>query len=305
MPEAGQYMIPAAEAGQSLERWLSQSLKRPHLLIRRWIQQGLVQVDGQPGKASRYLLPGQSVSWQSPPLQPHPAQPEHLRLPIVYQDADLIVVNKPAGMASHPGPGWWQGSCVNALLGAFTDWPGIQGVAGPGIVHRLDRDTSGLLLFARSEAGHQGLLQAMQQRRIQRQYLAWVVGSPRATTGSLDWPLRRSLVNSQHMEVCPPGFQGLSARTHYTVLHSDLQHEVDKALLQLQLETGRTHQIRVHLAALGHPVWGDSRYGQASDGMKLHAFQLDFVHPLTGQHLKFKLLPNWHAAFRVQPFIRD
>ncbi|MBF2053334.1 MAG: RluA family pseudouridine synthase [Candidatus Sericytochromatia bacterium] len=297
-PDTPCHLITPAEAGQSLLRWLSGHLQMPHPRLRDWIRQGAVTVDGQPGKAGRHLQPGQRVCWQAPPLQPHAAQPQNLPLPIVYADRDLIVVNKPAGMASHPGPGWWQGSCVNALLGAFSDWPGIKGVAGPGIVHRLDRDTSGLLLFARSDTGQQGLLQALQARQIQRRYLAWVVGQPPAMADSLSWPLRRSPERPQQMEICPPGAQGLSARTHYRVL---LQ-QTDKTLLQLQLESGRTHQIRVHLAALGCPVWGDPLYGlasQASEGLKLHAYSLVFAHPCHAEKLHFEVQPNWSGEFAV------
>lgn len=292
------HLITPAEAGQSLLRWLSGHLQIPHPRLRDWIQQGAVTVDGQPGKAGRHLQAGQRVCWQVPPLQPHAAQAENLPLPIVYHDADLIVVNKPAGMASHPGPGWWQGSCVNALLGAFSDWPGIKGVAGPGIVHRLDRDTSGLLLFARSDSGQQGLLQALQARQIQRRYLAWVLGQPPAVAGSLNWPLRRSAERPQQMEICPPGAKGLSARTHYRVL----QQQADKALLQLQLDSGRTHQIRVHLAALGCPVWGDPLYGlaeQSDEGLKLHAYSLAFAQPCNAEWLSFKVLPDWSGVFAV------
>ena len=267
----------------SLERYLAAELGLDYLEVRRWIKAGHVSVDGQPAKASRHLRPGQRIEVEPPPPRPHAAGAEALPLPIRYLDADLVVVAKPAGMASHPGPGWWRGSCVNALLHAIPDWPGIGGVAGPGIVHRLDRDTSGLLIFARSGAAHQGLLTAMRERRIARKYLAWVTGSLTGS-GTLDAPLARDPADSRRMAVQP---QGKPALTHYRAMLTG----PERSLLLLQLETGRQHQIRVHLADIGHPVWGDQVYGtvEGAQGslMALHAGFLAFAHPISGERLSF------------------
>ncbi len=286
MTASQQWQVAPEEAQQPLEQFLAQKLNLDYLKLRKWIQAGHVSVDGQPGKASRWVQPGQKIVVFSPPPVPHAAQPQVLPLPIRYQDADLVVVAKPAGMASHPGPGWWQGSCVNALLSAIQDWPGVGGVAGPGIVHRLDRDTTGLLIFAKTDKAHQALLQASQKRQIKRQYLAWVTGSLRGQ-GHIDRPLARNPADPQKMQVDP---KGKAALTHFQVLQSNPQG----SFLRLELETGRTHQIRVHLASLGHPVWGDAVYGQAGPFLALHAWQLRFKHPVSDQWLELsEPLPSY------------
>lgn len=280
------------ESGQepiSLQRFLAEKLARDHRLIRQWIEAGQVKVDGQLVKATRRIASGQRITIDPPKPSPHPAQPENLPLPIRYSDADLVVVAKPAGMASHPGPGWWHGSCVNALLYAIADWPGIGGVAGPGIVHRLDRDTSGLLIFARSESAHRKLLDDLQAHRIRRRYLAWVVGEL-AGEGSIDLPLGRDPDAPQRMAIRTDGKPAL---THYRVLSS----QGGQSLLELELATGRQHQIRVHLAQLGHPIWGDPVYGVAAAFMALHAAELEFNHPISGEALSFREPPP--AAWRV------
>ena len=278
-------IVGAGQSDRSLEALLAEILKLPHLTVRAWIQAGHVRLDQERTRPGRRPRCGQRISVIPPPLQPHPAQPQALELPIHYQDQALIVVHKPAGMATHPGPGWWQGSCVNALLHALSDWPGVGGVAGPGIVHRLDRDTSGLLLFARNDFSHRALLAALQARQIERGYLAWVEGEL-SGEGLIDQPLGR---DPQHPQQVIVTAFGKPARTHYRVL---AQHK-GRSLLELKLETGRTHQIRVHLACSGHPVCGDPRYGQAGSYMSLHAWQLHLIHPDSGQPLTFRCVPPW------------
>jgi 23S rRNA pseudouridine1911/1915/1917 synthase len=274
---------PEAEA-LSLQRFVAAALDLDPRRAASWIRAGCVRVDGRPGKAGRHLRPGQLVEIDPPPLQPHAAEPQDLPLPIRHLDADLIVVAKPGGMATHPGPGWWRGSCVNALLHAITDWPGIGGVAGPGIVHRLDRDTSGLLVFARSEAAHQALLQAARDHRLEREYLA-VVRGLMTDAGSIDAPLGRDEAEPAKVVIRPDGKRAL---THYQVLRGWTDTDGQAlSLLRLRLETGRNHQIRVHLASLGHPIWGDPVYGQAGPFMALHAERLSFIHPISGERLDF------------------
>ncbi|MEB3196316.1 MAG: RluA family pseudouridine synthase [Candidatus Sericytochromatia bacterium] len=212
-------------------------------------------------------------------LRPHAAVPQPLELPVRYLDDDLVVVVKPAGMATHPGPGWWQGSCVNALLFHIPTWPGVGGVAGPGIVHRLDVETSGLLLFARSQRAHRPLLETVAQRRMRRGYLAWVEGQV-DDAGWVEAPLGRDDHDTQRVVVRS---DGKAALTHYAPL---CQRE-GRSLLRLQLETGRTHQIRVHMAHRGWPVVGDRRYGTAGPVMALHAGFLALAHPITGEPLQW------------------
>lgn len=290
-----QLIIPEQQAPQSLERYLAEQLQIDYLLARSWIREAYVLVDGAPGKASRYLKAGQVLNITPPLPKPHPAEPEDLDLPIVYADAHLVVVNKPAGMASHPGPGWWHGSCVNALL-YLLSWPGIKGIAGPGIVHRLDRDTSGLMVFARSQMAHQALLKAMEQRLIKREYLAWVSGCL-SGSGRIDAPLGR---DPQAPERVIVKADGKTALTDYQVLQS----HPERSLVKLKLRTGRTHQIRVHLQHLGHPIIGDPVYGldpdsnkQAEIGLALHAYRLSFEHPVSAEALCFETRPTHWGTF--------
>lgn len=274
------YVVPADATPQALERFVAAELGTvDYLTVRTWVQDGRVLVDGQPGKASRYVQPGQHIAVSPPPPTPHEAVPEALPLPIRFADDHLVVVAKPAGMATHPGPGWWRGSCVNALLHAIPDWPGVGGVAGPGIVHRLDRDTTGILVFAKTDAAHKALLAIARDRTWARYYLAWVTGRLDGE-GTIDQPLGRSDDDPQKVCVRP---DGKAAVTHWRSLAS-----IDeRSLIALKLDTGRNHQIRVHLAAIGHPVVGDATYGTAGEAMLLHAVHLAWTHPITGAALTF------------------
>lgn len=281
MPQT--FTIPADVTPQSLETFVGAQLGVDRLEVRKWVQAGLVTVDGQPGKASRYVQPGQAIAVEPPPPTPHEAEPQDLPLPIRHQDAHLVVVAKPAGMATHPGPGWWKGSCVNALLYAVPEWPGVGGVAGPGIVHRLDRDTSGLLVFAKTDVAHQALLKAVAERGFDREYLAWVEGRLEGE-GTIDAPLERDPDEPQKVAVRP---EGKRAVTHWKAVETGDQ----RSLLAVTLETGRNHQIRVHMAHIGHPVVGDPVYGHGGPFMALHAWRLGFTHPVTGEKLQFEEAP--------------
>lgn len=286
------FVAPPCDPPLSLEAFVAARVEDVSLhVIRGWIRDGSVLVDGEKAKATRWLRPDQVIEVFVPPPAPHEAQPEDLPLPIRYEDDHLVVVSKPAGMATHPGPGWWKGSCVNALLFAIRDWPGIGGVAGPGIVHRLDRDTSGLLVFAKSKAAHQSLLKAVGERQFEREYLAWVEGRLEGG-GTLTFPLARDPAEPSRVAVLE---SGKAAITHYESLQSDDA----RSLVRLRLETGRTHQIRVHLQHIGHPIWGDEVYGTPRGGMALHAARLAFSHPITGDRLEFvDDLPDTWLALR-------
>lgn len=290
MRERREFRVPPDVVPQALETFVASRLEDiDRLVVRDWAKQGRVLVDGLPGKSSRYVQPGQRIEVNPPPLTPHEAEPQDLKLPIRYEDAHLVVVAKPAGMATHPGPGWWKGSCVNALLYAIRDWPGISGVAGPGIVHRLDRDTTGLLIFAKSQRAHQALLDACRNQQVRREYLAWVEGRI-AGLGNIDAPLGRDEVQSEKVVVRK---DGKPAVTHWeAIAPAD-----DRSLLRIRLETGRNHQIRAHMASIGHPVWGDPLYGNAGAFLALHAWKLAFEHPLTGESLEFTEPPPaaWEA----------
>jgi 23S rRNA pseudouridine1911/1915/1917 synthase len=222
--------------------------------------------------------------------------PQDIALEIVYEDDDLIVVDKPAGMVVHPAAGNFDGTLVNALLHHCAGrLSGIGGVARPGIVHRIDKDTSGLLVAAKTDAAHEGLSAQFAAHSIDRRYKAIVAGIPNPTSGTVDAPLARSSANRQKMAIVEEG-RGKRAVTHYRLV-TPLR---DSALIECRLETGRTHQVRVHMTSIGHPLLGDPAYGRMKsmhrDVLKrldfkrqaLHAAELGFVHPVSKENLSFK-----------------
>jgi 23S rRNA pseudouridine1911/1915/1917 synthase len=262
------------------------------------IAAGGVLVDGRAARPSLRLKAGQSVSVRLP--APRPAEPaaEDIPITVVHEDRHLLVVDKPAGLVVHPGAGRASGTLVNALLHRVRDLSGIGGVLRPGIVHRLDRGTSGLLVVAKDDATHLALSRQFSGRTVEKEYLAVVLGVPRAREGAIDAPIGRDPVHRQRMSVRAP--RGRTARSTYRVVEA-----LDgAALLRVRIATGRTHQIRVHLAALGHPVAGDATYGgrrspasrrpearaalEALARPALHAARLAFTHPATGERLSFE-----------------
>lgn len=253
--------------------------------IQGLIRAGLVTVDGQPQKASSRLQPGQRIVVEIPPPPEVELKPERIPLEIVYEDQDLLVLNKPPGLAVHPGAGRSSGTLVNALL-AYD--PGIAGVGSPlrpGIVHRLDRDTSGLLVVARNEVSYLKLFAQMKERRITRTYLALVHGDLPRDAGTIEAPIGRHPAFRRKMAVVPGG---RPAVTHYRALERFGEY----TLVEVSLETGRTHQIRVHFAHIGHPVVGDPVYGRRQNpfGLRrqaLHAYKLSLDHPRTGRRMEF------------------
>jgi 23S rRNA pseudouridine1911/1915/1917 synthase len=226
--------------------------------------------------------------------------PEALPLEVLYEDADFLVVVKPAGMVVHPGPGHHRGTLVHALLGRGGSWSTLGGQARPGIVHRLDRGTSGLILAARTDLAHRALAAQLADRTLSRTYLAVVKGVLRSDRGELEGPIGRHPQRRQRMAVVEGG---RFARTRYEVVERLRGH----TLLRLDLDTGRTHQIRVHLAALGHPVLGDEQYGSRRPGDPerplLHAWRLRLRHPSSDHKLEFEAPPppdfsHWLESLR-------
>lgn len=264
--------------------------------VRRWIEEGHVDLNGErPSKAGVRLRPGDRVRVTPPPIEAASAQPEAIPLDVVYEDDALIVLNKAKGMVVHPAPGHASGTLVNALLHHIPTLEGIGGVRRPGIVHRLDKDTSGLMVVAKTERAHRRLVQALKAREVRRIYIALAHGNLVEERGSIDAPIGRHPVDRKRMAVLEQG--GREAITHFTVLERLGAY----TLLELALETGRTHQIRVHLAHIGHPVVGDPKYGRRrpelfEDGQALHAAHLSFSHPISGRPLTFSTRPP-------QPFI--
>lgn len=280
------------EAGQRLDRFLVQ---RQPAISRNVIQQaitgGAVLVNGKTSKSGYTLRSGDNIqiSGVTPYQETSKAHPTPIPLDVIYEDEDLLVVNKPAGLVVHPAPGHTDDTLVNALLAYLPSLQTEDEQARPGIVHRLDKDTSGLLLVAKTPRAHKALVEQMKHHEIIKRYLALVEGNVSLEQGSIDAPIGRDPRHRQQMAITVVGSR--EARTHFRVLQRFSRH----TLLQLQLETGRTHQIRLHLKAIGHPVVGDLMYGSGNVLKRtplkrqfLHAYQLQLLHPVTGQQLEFE-----------------
>ncbi len=278
-------------AGMRLDRFLvgaQQELSRTRL--QALIDEGQVSVDGKPARSSYRLRGSERIAIVIPPPAPTGVGAEDLPLDIRYEDADLIVVNKAQGMATHPAPGTACGTLVNALLARTADLSGIGGELRPGIVHRLDKDTSGLLVVAKNDKAHRNLQAQIQARTARREYLAIAHGRFKSHEGTIDAAIGRHPKDRIRMAIVPSGRRAV---THFAVLE-ELR---EATYLELRLETGRTHQIRVHLAHLGHPIVGDPVYGASRPspirvpGQLLHAWKLSFDHPRTGERMAFQADP--------------
>ena len=270
--------------------------------IKTLIADGAVTVSGRvAGNTSAKIAGGEQFAIALPPLAPLDAEAQDIPLDVVFEDEHLIVVNKPAGLVVHPAAGNLDGTLVNALLHHCAGrLSGINGTLRPGIVHRIDKDTSGLLVVAKSDAAHEGLARQFADHSIERTYLAVCSGHPRPAEGTISARLGRSDANRKKMAVLPDtANRGKHAVTHYRTL-KPLR---DCALIECKLETGRTHQVRVHLASIGHPLLGDPVYGRDPKALRpllqelgfarqaLHAASLGFVHPVTGKRLAFAAKP--------------
>jgi len=299
--------IPADLAGQRLDRALSALLPDyTRSRAQEAIRGGAVSVDGKAAKPSLLVEEGQRIEVRPPaaaPASPHvPADVPPLD--VVYEDDDLLVVNKAPGVVVHPAPGHAAGTLVDALLAHVPGLDAGDDPTRPGIVHRLDKDTSGLLVVAKTGRAHAALSEQMREHRMVKRYLALVEGHMPVPEGAIEAPIGRDERQRQRMGLVSVGRGGREARTRFRVL----REARGRSLLDLQLETGRTHQIRVHLAAVHHPVVGDETYGQPRPPkpprMVLHAARLEFTHPITGEWVAFEApLPPDLAAFleRWQP----
>ncbi len=291
-------MIGKEHSGRRLDQYLSECEDVSRSAAQKWIEDGCVLVGGKRVSKSYKLQEGDEVTLSRPEAVAMEAKAENLPLEIVYQDDHLAVVNKPKGMVVHPAPGNPDGTLVNALLYHLDNLSGINGVIRPGIVHRIDKNTSGLLMVAKEDKAHIGLAEQIKEHSFQRKYRAIVVGNLKEDEGTVNKPIDRHPVNRQKMAVVQGGREAV---THYKVL----ERFGAFTYVELTLETGRTHQIRVHMASLCHPVMGDTLYGGGrSDFEKknakilqeqcLHACHIGFEHPITGQHLSFDApLPDY------------
>jgi len=282
------FEVEEDDSGARLDVFLSREigeLTRSH--IQKLIVERLVTVNGSTARSSYKLKPGDLVDLRIPEPQGLELRAEPIPLDIYFEDFDVIVINKPRGMVVHPATGNFSGTLVNALLYHCRDLSGINGVLRPGIVHRLDKDTSGLIAVAKNDNAHAGLAVQLKDRTVTRRYLALVHGRVKEQSGIIDAPIGRHPADRKKMAVVQKNAK--HAVTKYRVL----KRYKGYTYLELTLETGRTHQIRVHLSYIGHPVVGDLKYGPSCPhfglkGQFLHAEVLGFIHPSTGKYLEFK-----------------
>ncbi|MFF2445918.1 RluA family pseudouridine synthase [Neobacillus sp. NPDC058068] len=253
--------------------------------VQQWIKYGHILVNGQTVKTNYKCSVNDQIEITIPDPEELDVVPEELNLEIYYEDKDVLVVNKPRGMVVHPAPGHMTGTLVNGLMAHCKDLSGINGVLRPGIVHRIDKDTTGLLMVAKNDMAHESLVNQLVEKTVTRKYKAIVHGVIPHDFGTIDAPLGRDTKDRQSMTVVD---NGKHAVTHFQVL----ERFKDFTFVECQLETGRTHQIRVHMKYIGYPLAGDPKYGPKKtldiDGQALHAGVLGFIHPRTGEYLEFE-----------------
>lgn len=283
------------KGGERIDKYLSEQLEdmtRSH--IQKLIKENMVRVNGMTVKSNFKLSASDQIEVEIPELKEPDILPENIPLDILYEDQDILVVNKPKGMVVHPAPGHYTGTLVNAIMYHCKDnLSGINGVMRPGIVHRIDMDTTGSLLICKNDRAHQALAKQLKEHSITRKYHAIVHGRLKEDEGTIDKPIGRHPIDRKKMSVhCT---NGREAVTHYRVLKRFQQF----TYIECQLETGRTHQIRVHMSSIGHPILGDQVYGPAKcpyklQGQTLHAKVLGITHPTTGEYMEFDApLPDY------------
>jgi 23S rRNA pseudouridine1911/1915/1917 synthase len=297
--KSSRYIVDQEASGERLDKFLSEQEHVSRSFIQKLIESEDVKVNRVSSKASYKLRAGDIIELSFPKPQLLDVIPEEIPLDILYEDEHLIVINKPAGMTVHPAAGNWSGTLVNALLAHCPDLPGIGDVKRPGIVHRLDKDTSGVLVVAKSDKAHQGLSKQFKAHTVKREYMALVCGKIATDSGTITAPIGRS--NKDRKKMAVTSIHSRAAITHFSVLK-----RYDRfTLLKVRPQTGRTHQIRVHMSFIGHPIVGDPAYGGAKRAIEaadsgqlkealsqlkrqaLHAQTLGFVHPITEQYLQF------------------
>lgn len=288
--------VSADDAGSRIDKYISDNIgELTRSAVQGLMEKGMVTAGGRAVSKNMKLKGGEEIAVEIPEPEPMDAVAEDIPLDIVYEDDDLLVVNKPKGMVVHPAHGNYTGTLVNALLHHCGDsLSGINGVIRPGIVHRIDKNTSGLLIVAKNDASHLKLAEQIKAHSFTREYEAVACGYFKDTEGTIDAPIGRHRTDRKKMCVTPENSR--NAVTHYSLI----KQYGGYAHVRLRLETGRTHQIRVHLSYIGHSVLGDEVYGKAYKGLEgqcLHARKIGFIHPSTGKYMEFQSeLPDYFTA---------
>ena len=290
-----EYFVTEETAGDRIDKFLAEQYEDlSRSFLQKLLKSGEVMVNGRPVKASYKAAEGDTISFEVPEAVEPEIVPEDIPLDILYEDHDVILVNKPKGMVVHPAAGHYSGTLVNGLMAhCKDDLSGINGVLRPGIVHRIDKDTTGILIVCKNDMAHQSIAKQLYDHSITRKYHAIVYGNIKEEEGTVNAPIGRSLKDRKKMGIV---MDGKHAVTHYKVLK---RLKKGFTYIECQLETGRTHQIRVHMASIKHPLLGDDVYGPKKskytlEGQCLHAKVLGFVHPRTGEYMEFEVpLPEY------------
>ena len=277
--------VPAEETGERIDSFLSGKTDFTRTRIQQLIKDRNITVNGKPTKSSYKIEENDEIIIEVPEVETTEIKPENIKIDIVYEDSDIAVINKQAGLVVHPAHGHYSGTLVNAILYHIKDLSGINGEIRPGIVHRLDKDTSGLIVIAKNDKVHAALTEMFQEKKIRKTYLAILKGKLNKSEGKVVTQIGRDKNDRKKMTVIDDITKGKNAITNYKVVSQNNLF----TLVKVNIETGRTHQIRVHMRHLGYPILGDSVYGRKDNEKRqmLHAYKLEFLHPVTGHQMEF------------------
>ena len=277
--------VPDEETGERIDSFLSGKTDFTRTRIQQLIKDRNITVNGKPTKSSYKIEENDEIAIEVPEVETTEIKPENIKIDIVYEDSDIAVINKQAGLVVHPAHGHYSGTLVNAILYHIKDLSGINGEIRPGIVHRLDKDTSGLIVIAKNDKVHTALTEMFQEKKIRKTYLAILKGKLNKSEGKIVTQIGRDKNDRKKMTVIDDITKGKNAITNYRVISQNNLF----TLVKVNIETGRTHQIRVHMRYLGYPILGDSVYGRKDNEKRqmLHAYKLEFIHPVTGRQMEF------------------
>ena len=273
------------ETGERIDSFLSGKTEFTRTRIQQLIKDRNITVNGKPTKSSYKIEENDEIIIEVPEVETTEIKPENIKIDIVYEDSDIAVINKQAGLVVHPAHGHYSGTLVNAILYHIKDLSGINGEIRPGIVHRLDKDTSGLIVIAKNDKVHTALTEMFKEKKIRKTYLAILKGKLNKSEGKIVTQIGRDKNDRKKMTVIDDATKGKNAITNYRVISQNNLF----TLVKVNIETGRTHQIRVHMRYLGYPILGDSVYGRKDNEKRqmLHAYKLEFIHPVTGRQMEF------------------